>query len=656
MNIQDKKPVEESRNADGSANTSKPDQRQAEALGVLGLDGDTNHVLQISQEPPLPEAEKDSLPQAAAPDPVLSNNLSVRKDDDQSVQLGTTTREASTSSRIDLKKLPSKVAAILRRTRRGFIEELAKLRSRVVDFLRWSFEKLFKNKTALKTRRTLRRFMEHLTKLPSWVFDSVRRSFGKLFKNKTALTIEAPKGFPRVAEHVSGLRTIAIDVVLIVLLVALITTVLREIRRDVVIVEPFTLSPELIKEGYTPESVSRILVNKVDLVTKKANTNMSRREFASSFSESLPDIEVPEAHISLRSFVGYIKGFFSSKYSRIEGEVSMHEKELRLLVRVIRDREVHSELNLTNITGEDVDAALQKGAQYILKQIEPYILASYFHSTGDTDTSLVLIQYCLYHDPPDDDCWAFNLWGLILYDEGKYEDAIEKYQVAIDRYPGKEFAVAYGNWALALAKRGRLNEIRGHVNEAKQDFTEAEEKCKIALKLDSKSPTSHDACGLTKQIENELDEAEQEFREAVRLSPNFVKAYNDWGNLLADNRNDYRGARDKFMLAIEIEADDSDAHNNLGDALEHMEEFDGAAKAYRTSSDLDKRSAVAPQNLGDVFLKQKKCSDARASYEEAIKRTTQFPPRDLRIREESLATLYRKLSDVAEVERLQHCQ
>jgi hypothetical protein len=46
---------------------------------------------------------------------------------------------------------------------------------------------------------------------PLWL-----RLWKRLFKtDQAALTVEAPKGLPRIAEHVSGLRTIILDLALI---------------------------------------------------------------------------------------------------------------------------------------------------------------------------------------------------------------------------------------------------------------------------------------------------------------------------------------------------------------------------------------------------------------------------------------------------------
>jgi tetratricopeptide (TPR) repeat protein len=361
--------------------------------------------------------------------------------------------------------------------------------------------------------------------------------------------------------------------------------------------------------------------------------NMPRRDFASNFSEPLPDIEVPEAHISLRSVIRYIKGLLSSN-SHIEGEASMRGDNLHLIVRVTKDGSPPSQPDIRTIVDKDTNAVLLEAAKHILRAIEPYILASYFYSTGDQESALVLIQYCLYHDPPEDDWWAYNLWGVILYDGGYYDDAIEMYRKAINIYPGNQFAVAYSNWALAAMK--------------KEDSNDADEKCKIALSIDPSSPSSHNACGLVKRGEKKWDDAEAEFRQAVTLSPDFAAAYNSWGNLLEDrpDRKDYRKAKTMFLLAIEIDPDYSDAYNNLGDALENLQDLDAAVTMYRKASELDPSSDLSSVNLGDVLAKQRDFGGAAASYKQALERISKSAQNSAK-RDERQAPVYIKLCDVS---------
>ena len=61
------------------------------------------------------------------------------------------------------------------------------------------------------------------------------------------------------------------------------------------------------------------------------------------------------------------------------------------------------------------------------------------------------------------------------------------------------------------------------------------------------------------------------------------------------------GARDEYELAVRLDPDHADAHNNLGSAYFLMGDRASAEREYRTALRLDPRSAGAKRNL-DIVL------------------------------------------------------
>ncbi len=64
----------------------------------------------------------------------------------------------------------------------------------------------------------------------------------------------------------------------------------------------------------------------------------------------------------------------------------------------------------------------------------------------------------------------------------------------------------------------------------------------------------------------ELDEAEKECIEAIRINPDFAKAHYNLGNLLKDKGRE-EDAEAEYREAIRINPDFADAHINLGNLL-----------------------------------------------------------------------------------------
>ncbi|PIV27968.1 MAG: hypothetical protein COS36_03850, partial [Candidatus Altarchaeum sp. CG03_land_8_20_14_0_80_32_618] len=59
------------------------------------------------------------------------------------------------------------------------------------------------------------------------------------------------------------------------------------------------------------------------------------------------------------------------------------------------------------------------------------------------------------------------------------------------------------------------------------------------------------------------EEAEKEYREAIKINPKDADAHNNLGILLK-NLKRYEEAEKEFREAIKINPNDADAHNNLG--------------------------------------------------------------------------------------------
>ncbi len=82
------------------------------------------------------------------------------------------------------------------------------------------------------------------------------------------------------------------------------------------------------------------------------------------------------------------------------------------------------------------------------------------------------------------------------------------------------------------------------------------------------------------------DGAIAEYREAIRLKPDYADAHNNLGNALRD-KGDLEGAIAEYREAIRLKPDYAEAHNNLGLALEAKGKKQAALAECRKASELD---------------------------------------------------------------------
>ncbi len=127
----------------------------------------------------------------------------------------------------------------------------------------------------------------------------------------------------------------------------------------------------------------------------------------------------------------------------------------------------------------------------------------------------------------------------------------------------------------------------------------AVELIRRALAIDPGQAEAHNTLGVVLQMLGRPDEALASFRRAAAADPNFVDAHSNLGVLLKDHgRSDE--AVSCFRRALAIDPNHADAQNNLGIALQTMGKFDEAAIEYERALAIRPGHAVAYKNLASV--------------------------------------------------------
>ena len=159
---------------------------------------------------------------------------------------------------------------------------------------------------------------------------------------------------------------------------------------------------------------------------------------------------------------------------------------------------------------------------------------------------------------------GYSSLGAAMADEGRFQEALEQYEVALRIWPA--FATAHYNKANALLQIG--------------DPEGAVEHFQQGLALMPEDPMAHVNLGAALQHLDDLAGAEHQLREALRLRPRFALAHNNLGIVMAaDGRSG--GALEHFRQAVDLDPDYALAHNNLAFALERAGDPVGAITHYR---------------------------------------------------------------------------
>jgi protein O-mannosyl-transferase len=183
------------------------------------------------------------------------------------------------------------------------------------------------------------------------------------------------------------------------------------------------------------------------------------------------------------------------------------------------------------------------------------------------------------------DCWmAYNNLGLLFFEQGEYDKAIECYNRTIGIKP--EYEEAHLNLGASLNRLGQ--------------FDLAIAQYRIALANRSDSAEAHFGLGNVFLAKNEFDKAAREYQAALAIRHDFIEAHCNLGNVLT-RRGQAAEAIVEYRKALEVNPDHSGAHCNLANALLILGQYDEAITEYRKALAVRPDFPEAQQNLDTIL-------------------------------------------------------
>ena len=203
--------------------------------------------------------------------------------------------------------------------------------------------------------------------------------------------------------------------------------------------------------------------------------------------------------------------------------------------------------------------------------------------------------------------FGHNDLGLALFAEGKIEEAISHYNMAIRTSPSVVLPYACNNRGNAYAKLGQYQRAIADYNEA--------------IRLNPNYAESYNNRGNTYATRGQYQRAIEDYNEAIRLKPDYVFAYNNRGNAYA-KLGQYQRAIEDYNEAIRLKPDYVFAYNNRGSACYNLGQYQRAIANYHEAIRLKPDYAQSYNNRGVAYLnqgnKEQGCRDAQKACELGI--------------------------------------
>ena len=149
------------------------------------------------------------------------------------------------------------------------------------------------------------------------------------------------------------------------------------------------------------------------------------------------------------------------------------------------------------------------------------------------------------------------------------------------------------------------------------DFNNAKIAFQQVIRLSSLNADAHFNLGKVLALNNQLDEAINVYKKAVKIQP---KHFRSWYNLALALRDkgDLRNATRALYKTIKLQPDLPETYNNLGSLLGELHQPVKSIQAFKQAISLRPTYAEAFYNLGNALKEQGKLEEAIASYKKAL--------------------------------------
>jgi Flp pilus assembly protein TadD len=204
--------------------------------------------------------------------------------------------------------------------------------------------------------------------------------------------------------------------------------------------------------------------------------------------------------------------------------------------------------------------------------------------------------------PPQEAARVYNVRGIGLAKEGRWDEAVASFREAVRRRP--DYTDAFNNLGNVLYFQKKLDEAIAAYEEA--------------VRL---SPDHAGACSNLGEVlrhRGRLDESLKYCRQAIELRPDFAPAHNHLGLALSANEQ-FEEAVAHCAEAVRLDPNLAEAHHGLGYALLQLKRVDEAVAAIETALRLKPTLAEAYSNLAAALLRRGKVEEALARLQEALR-------------------------------------
>jgi len=283
-------------------------------------------------------------------------------------------------------------------------------------------------------------------------------------------------------QHVSGLMKLAFEIAVAFIVLAIAVLIGNAIWNAAhdrgLVIEAFQVPPDLASRGLTGEVVASQLLDRLTAMQNATNSARPPQSYANNWGNDIK-VQIPDTGVSIGEFNRYLQGWLGHE-TLIGGEVFRSANGVTVTARVSGNDSVSFSGPVASL-----DALLQRAAEHIYEQTQPYRYASYFMGDivsaagAQSNEARQVFTRLTVNPDPEERAWAWlGLSAIALYHDGDARGAIPELRNALSNKPGL---------VLALFDMAETEDFLGH-SEAAFTFDRATERAFDRLSPGELSP------------------------------------------------------------------------------------------------------------------------------------------------------------------------
>jgi tetratricopeptide (TPR) repeat protein len=321
-------------------------------------------------------------------------------------------------------------------------------------------------------------------------------------------------------EHLTLVVSILSRLLIILIAVVAIGFVVRTLRDKSYSIRQVNVPGSFLKMGHSGPVIANRIFFRIQRIIERVNATEHAKRYSTSATETDVSVDLVGMGMPIKAFVQMIGDAFGiQRAKKIDVDFFVERNMLVMLLRITARSTERIE---AAIVENDVETPLRtligEAAEIILKYSNDEVLQTYFgivEQIGDKQIRLAKYRYELYRNDPRKEvnvlaAWAWGLCMLKRYDEA---EQIIKEGIARHKMAGRLYVI----WGSLLTQTGRFEQALEKFNKALEQCDPKETKTRI-----SNIYSSMGNCYLKLK---QLDVAMKHVVKATQVEPNASRSY-----------------------------------------------------------------------------------------------------------------------------------